>query len=258
MSKPYKIGVSLSGGGARGIAHAGILKAFEDHLISPEIISGTSAGSIIGALYAAGMKPAEILTFAEENQLWKAIRFGFPITGLTDLSYLKDQISAHITDDRFEALEKPLHLAVTNLNTGQAEIRHKGPLLDTVLASCSIPLVFKPVEIEGQLYVDGGVLNNLPALCLREQCDILIGVNVMPHIDQANEDLNSMTEIAIRSFELSIWQNTEPQIAHCDYFIQPNALKQFHIFQFSKAKEIYEVGYEEGMKVIPDILKEIL
>ncbi len=258
MEATKTIGLTLSGGGARGAAHIGLLKALEEHLIFPQIISGASAGSIVGALYAAGLHPDKILEFAEESSLYKTFQIGLPTKGLADLQYLKEQLLRYIGYDSFEQLGKKFFVSVTNLEAGRAELLSSGSLSDAVKASCSIPLVFRPTLINEQTYVDGGLMNNFPTHCIRPQCDILIGMNVMPHAKLPTDEVKSVIDIAIRSFELSVWNNTIGQVEHCDFYIEPEALRKYHLFKFSKSREIHDIGYEAGMQVVPDLLRQIL
>ena len=258
MTAQPKIGITLSGGGARGIAHIGVLKALEEHLIFPEVISGASAGSIVGALYASGMHPDKILEFAEKSSLYRAFNLSYSFSGLADLQYLKDQLAKYIEHDSFESLKKPLFVSVCNLNKGCPEIISEGPLFDVVKASSSIPLIFRPTMIGGQTYVDGGLMNNFPSHCIRDKCDLLIGVNVMPHVTLAPGPIKSIIDIAVRSFELSIWNNTRECIECCDYFIEPKAVRDYHIFNFGQTKKLFDIGYEAGLNMVPTILKRIL
>lgn len=252
-----KIGIGFSGGGARGTAHIGVLQALLENDIVPEIVAGTSAGAIVGALYAAGLSTEQMLDFVKQSSVLKFIRMGMPIAGLTNLSYLKERLSKLLPVDSFESLRYPLHIAVTNLNTGKLEIHSDGPLIDTILASCSIPMVFKPVELNGHLYVDGGVLCNLPIAPLREEADLVLGVNVMPHVDVDSKSMQSMIGIALRCFDLSITSNTTPTAALCDVLIEPVDLHQYHIFHLNRYQQIYELGYRATLQQL-DLIKEKL
>ncbi len=252
-----KIGIALSGGGARGIAHIGVLKALEENSIFPDVISGASAGSIVGSLYASGKKPLDILKFVEKSKIYKTVKFGMPLKGLTDLSYLSELLSENIKDDRFESLSKQLFIAVSNLNSGEVEIISKGKLFDVVAASSSIPLVFKPVLVNGQYYVDGGLMNNLPAECIRERVECLIGVNVMPIIKNEKDDFQNMLRIGGRMFEMSIWTNTKPSLEICDIVIEPKGLADYNIFSFNKFNELYEIGYKATMDTMPQIKSQL-
>jgi NTE family protein len=252
-----KIGIALSGGGARGMAHIGVLQALEENSIFPDVISGTSAGSIVGALYAAGKKPLEILKFVESSKIYKTIKFGLPLKGLTDLSYLSELMAKTIKKDSFESLSKQLFIAVSNLNSGELEVINKGQLFNIVVASSSIPFVFKPVLINGQSYVDGGLMNNLPAEAIRERVETLIGVNVMPIMKQEKNGFQNMLRIGNRMFEMAIWTNTKPSLKICDAIIEPKKLVDYNIFSFNKFNELFEIGYHEALNKMPQI-KDII
>lgn len=258
MKESLRIGMALSGGGARGIAHIGVLQALEEEGISPVVLSGTSAGAIVGALYASGKNPAEMLEFVKEASILRVFKVSFPYSGLAKLTYLKERLSAFIPDDQFESLQKKLFVTVSNLNTGESEIINKGPLFRAIMASSAIPLVFQPVEMNGNLYVDGGLLENLPVRPLvYEALDIIIGVNVMPLVDAPGKSVQSVVGIATRCFDLSIQGNTRPNVEFCDVFIEPKDVHQFNIFQFNKYQQLYEIGYQAARDKMPEIIQEI-
>lgn len=240
----YKIGITLSGGGARGIAHIGVLQALESAGIYPEIVSGCSAGAMVGALYAAGFAPRDIFKLIERRSLYSIIKMGLPDKGMMELGYFKKILAENIQHDSFEKLNLPFYCAVTNLNTGNFEIASSGNLSDYVIASQCIPLVFKPQKIGNYLYVDGGVLNNLPVEPIRNQCEILIGVNVIP-ITKLDK-LNSMRDVGFRVLNLTLMQNMVERLKLCDYVITP-ATEDFSIFDINKAKLIYDMGYEAAL-----------
>ncbi|MFK7933630.1 MAG: patatin-like phospholipase family protein [Saprospiraceae bacterium] len=254
MKNSHKIGIALSGGGARGIAHIGVLQALKEHNIEVEAISGTSAGSIVAALYAAGKEPKEILEFAADNtSLFKMYSFGIPKIGFTSLNYLKDKLAELLEEDSFEHLKIPCYIAITNLQMGEVEIVHTGPLFDVVAASSSIPIVFKPIEINDYLYVDGGLLMNLPAEPLYAICDKVIGVNVMPFAKTSSDKITNVIDIATRVFDLSIVANTANQALLCDVLIEPMKICHFTTYNFTKYEELYQVGYDATIAVIDDI-----
>jgi NTE family protein len=253
MSEKVRIGLALSGGGARGIAHIGVIKAFEEHGIQVDAVAGSSAGSIVGALYAAGLSADEMLAFVKESSLFKLFKVGLPSDGLTKLTYLRDKLRELMPEDSFEALGIPLFIAVSNLVTGKLEIKQTGSLSQVVMASSSIPLVFKPVEIDGDLYTDGGVMDNLPVGPLLKQTDLVIGVNVMPQYNVSPKSVQNIFGIATRVFDMAAWANTQINLRHCHLTIEPAGLHRYHIFQINKYKDIYQLGYEEAVAKIPDL-----
>lgn len=253
MEKPYQLGIALSGGGARGIAHIGVLQALEDYGIKPDVLSGTSAGAIVAALYASGKSPVEILALVKQASLFKFFKVGLPYAGLTKHTYLQERLKETIVEDSFEALKLPCYIAIANLNTGACEIRSRGPLFDVVAASSAIPLIFQPVEIDGQHYVDGGLLENMPVAAIREQAGFVIGVNVMPTLIAENSEVKNVFGIAQRCFDLSILANTQHSIDLCDLLIEPEGIRKYTILHLNKYQEIHDVGYAAMKAKMPEL-----
>jgi NTE family protein len=259
LTTNHKVGIALSGGGAKGIAHIGVIRALLDNGIEPTIVSGTSAGSIIGALYAAGVCPDDMEKLIADSSIMKIFRVvGIPGSGLVKLDYLKERLASFIPEDSFEGLNLPFYVCATNLNQGKAVYFSTGTVFDKVVASCSVPWLFKPLEIDGELYVDGGITNNMPAAILRDKCDILIGSNVKPkaHV-QSNKDLDTFMGITQRVVDLTLWTNSKPHIKMLDVYIAPEKVNEFSFFSMTKVKELCEIGYEETMNQMPK-LKRII
>lgn len=255
MSKKYKTGICLSGGGARGIAHLGVLESLQNHGIEPEVISGASMGAIVGCLYAAGYQPRFILEEVKKEKLTKFISWSLPGDGFFDLEYMEELLSHHIPVNNFSALKKPLHVSVSNLNTGKNEVIHEGSLFEYIIASASIPIVFKPRIIKHQTYVDGGLLNNLPAFAIRDICDKVIGVNIS-HSGKV-EKVSGMKEIAERCLRLAIQNNVSENLKACDILIQPERVADFYTFDFRKADEIFQAGFDATEAMIEEIIKNL-
>ena len=160
--RSHKVGLALSGGGLRGIGHLGAIKALEEHGYRPSIISGCSAGAIIGAFYAAGYTVDEMLRIVQENDLFPKTSFRLRASGFLDTHFLSRLFQIHIPENTFESLKIPLYVSATNLLSGKTEYLHTGALDDALLASSSIPLMFPSVQRNETVYYDGGILDNLP------------------------------------------------------------------------------------------------
>ena len=252
-----KTGISLSGGGAKGIAHIGVLQALMDHDIQIDMIAGTSAGAIIGALFAAGIPAKDMLSSIRNTNFLRIFGLNWPDKGLGDMSYLKQLLEKLLKDDSFEALSKPLYVPVMNLNTGQVEIKSKGNLFDIVCASSSVPLLFRPIQIGDSQYLDGGIGMNMPVRCLIGKCDIIIGVNLINHHALSDKYLSSWKEIMSRVFDLSVYNNVKPEMDLCDIIIEPTEIHLYSRFNFSQAEQLYKAGYEGAMLQMPIILDMI-
>jgi NTE family protein len=251
-----KIGITLAGGGARGIAHAGVLQALEENGIAVERISGASMGAIVGAFYADGLSPKAILEILEKPRFFRAFSLGIPDGGLTDMSYLKKMLKSNIKEDDFDSLQKPLYVCVSNINTGVFEIIDSGKLSLVVMASSSIPLIFKPVRMNGALYVDGGLLNNLPVEPIKATCEITIGVNVNDY-GAVEQKIEGLWAIGERCSNLMVWENVQKRVPMCDIYIDVKAAYSFGVFDFKLADKIFEAGYTQTQTQMPDILKKI-
>jgi len=258
ISKKLNIGLALSGGGARGCAHIGVIKALEEEGVRPDLLSGTSAGAIVAALYAAGLSPDDMVDFVKDASIFKIFKMTIPDRGFTKLTYLKERLSQFIEEDSFEPLQKKLYIALSNLSAGTTEFRSSGPLFDVIMASSSIPLVFKPVEIDKQHFVDGGLTENLP-MCPEfvEQSDFIIGVNVMPSISMLDKNFSTVISVAMRCFELSVYGNSKASMKACDILIEPDKVNDYNIFQFNKYKALIDIGYEAAKEKMPEILAKV-
>ncbi|MDP4186632.1 MAG: patatin-like phospholipase family protein [Bacteroidota bacterium] len=281
-----KIGLVLSGGGAKGIAHIGVLKVLEKAGIKPDFIGGTSMGSIIGGLYAIGYSAdsleklvlsqdwADILTDKisrenlsideKEEQSHYFITFPFDSRkiklpgGLIAGQNLFNLLS-HLTWNvknihDFNHLPIPYLCTATDIVTGEEVVLHNGNLPDAIRASMSIPTVFNPVEIDGRLLVDGGLVNNFPADEVKKMgADIIIGVNVgfKPY---SKGELNSLVKITEQSMFFHVVETNKQNQKLCDILISPGVYSN-SAANFNHADSLIKTGEDAAMKVYPQLLK---
>jgi NTE family protein len=250
-TKQYKTGIVLSGGGARGFAHIGALKALNEHGIYPDIISAVSAGSIVGCMYANGFTPDEIFERFSEWDIYKLLRLYRPGLGVLKAIGIRKTLSKHLSTDLLEELKIPLIISATNFAKATTEYFTEGSIVDAVMASSAVPLVLKPYIIKGNMYVDGGLMNNLPIEPLEHKCDYIIGVNVNP-VGETSQ-FNSFRNYADRVLHLAIRANVNINIGKFDLYIEPSALDNYGLFKISMAKEIYEVGYRHASELLDQI-----
>ena len=263
-TKKHKIGLALSGGGALGFAHIGAIQALEEHGVKPDFISGSSMGAIIGAIYCAGYSPAKIMRIIQAEKLYKLDKLmspnlNFKQKGLSSHATLRATLKELIPHDCFDSLEIPFAVCVTNITSGIYEYYYsdKG-IVEYVVASASIPGVFDPVVIKNTTYVDGGVLNNLPAEILHQKgCDYIIGVDVLPFLPVEKKTIIDITLWSIRLMQHS---NTQNGIKYCNWLIESNAIEKYNEFEFDKYKEIYQYGYKAMTEYIhshPEMIETI-
>jgi NTE family protein len=237
-----KIGIALSGGGARGIAHLGVLKALDELDITYSCISGTSTGSIVGTLYAYGLSPDAILNLIINTKFFTSLRPAWTWTGLLNLDGLRDVILKLIPENKFDALKIPVTIAATNLRKGKAAYFTEGELIPPILGSCCVPALFNPMLIRGELFVDGGIVDNLPAKPIRDKCDFLIGSHCNYITDEF--DVKNFRSVIERSLLMAINGNTSGSKNLCDVVIEPPALGTISTFELSKAQLLFDIGYK--------------
>lgn len=241
----YKLGLVLSGGGARGFAHLGVLQALNERGLYPDIISGTSAGAFAGVLYADGYAPKEILSFFQNKVFREFAEFAIPTDGFFKSDGFHSFLKKHLRARTFEDLKIPLRTVATDIEYGESKIFSTGPLIQAVIASCSVPIVFKPVEVNNRYYVDGGLFKNFPVSILRKECVKIIGVNVSP-LTRAGYK-SSIKYIAERSFHYMSVSNTLLDRKLCDYLIESDSLSSYSMFDLDHVQEIYQIGYDLTM-----------
>jgi NTE family protein len=277
-----KIGLALSGGGAKGLAHIGVLKVLEEVGVPIDYIAGTSMGSIVGALYAIGYQAdemkklalttdwANLLTdevsrryVAMEEKIWDARYMGsFPISkkgvqlpsGLIAGQKISNFLSRltwsvhHIND--FSQLPIPFTCVATDVATGEAVAIDSGFLPDAIRASMAIPTVFTPIKLQDRLLVDGGLVRNLPAEDVKRMgADIIIGVDVSFTLLPL-EDINSFLDIITQSLSFVEAQSREKQHKLCNVLIQPD-ITGLTMFSFNEVEEIINRGEIAARQVLP-------
>ena len=241
------IGIALSGGGARGISHLGVLKALEENNICPDIVSGTSAGAIIGGFYCAGLSPDDILKILLKTKMSNIFKPAFSWKGLLSMDKLANILQEHLPNS-FDKLSIPLIVAATDIEAGKTTYFDSGELKPTILASSCLPVLFNPMEIDGIKYIDGGILNNLPTQALKNKAKTIIGVGCNPISNK--HQIKTFKDVMERSSLLAINENTQKSKALTNLFIEPDELTKFSGFDLSKAKEIFETGYQYTSKNI--------
>jgi len=244
--KKYDLGVAFGGGGTRAFAHLGVIKALEEKGITPDVYSGTSAGSIVAVLLASGMNSEEVFDKMKELGMMDYAEMALPKKGLMKLSKLKKQLDKTLKEKDLKELKTPVFICATEIKKGEAVYFNKGPLSKLVQASASIPVLFSPVEYDGGEYVDGGVLDNVPVRPLRACCKKIIGISINPI--EPRDKLSSLIDIATRSFQLSVNSTVNNSREWADIFLEPDGLNKFFMLDPSKANAIFELGYEYAKK----------
>ncbi len=238
------IGLVLSGGGSRGVAHIGVIKALEEHGVFPTHIAGSSAGAIVGSLYAYGYNWKAILNFFKSIQILNIKKYALGKPGFIDAEKFYPEFKSLLKVNHFKALNKSLTITATNILSGELETFTNGELIKPILASAAIPGVFAPVKIKDSYYVDGGTLNNFPVESLKSKCDILIG-SYTNGIDVITiEDLKHSFNVVERAFRLKSVKEDHAKFKDCDLVISPKALNKYATFDKKHINDIFKIGYE--------------
>lgn len=246
-----KVGLVFSGGGARGLAHLGVIKALNELKISVHELAGTSAGSIAGAFHGYGYSPEETFSIISKTGFLKSVRPAWSWTGLLSLEGLKEVLFKHLPENNFDALKTPLVIAATEIRLGKIVYFSSGELVPAIIASSTIPTLFSPVSLNGQLFIDGGLMDNLPVRPLVGKCDIIIGSHCNPVAE--NFDARNVKEVTERSLNLAINAATQHSKTHCNLIIEPPALGKYSTFDLDKGKEIFDYGYTHTMSMAKQI-----
>ncbi len=242
-----QIGLVLSGGGARGIAHLGVLKALGQMGLPIDRISGTSAGAITGALYGAGYSPDDALRLMESEGFLRHLRPAWSKMGLLRIDSALEHYRKYIPQDSFESLQTPLTVAAVDLTDGVITYFDQGELIRPVLASSCLPGIFEPMLIHKKQYVDGGVLNNLPIEPLEGNVDLIIGSHCNPF--GLARPIGSMRGVIERSLILAVQTKTRERMARCHLLIEPPELARYATSDLRRAREIFRLGYQHTLSL---------
>jgi NTE family protein len=249
-SGKYNTGLVLSGGGARGFAHLGVIEALNEAGIFPDVISGASAGALAGVLYSDGYKPREILKIMNTTSMLRYIRPTMPRTGLLQISGITKILSCTLRAKTFQELKIHLFVSATDLNKGVAVYFSEGELLNCIIASSSIPILFNPVVINNIQYVDGGVLDNMPIKPIEGKCKLIIGSFVNPV--GFEDTISGLIQIAERTFMISMSKEVAEKSKKFDLFIAPPELKNYKMLDPEKAQEVFDIGYKATRHKLKD------
>ncbi|MBD5185812.1 MAG: patatin-like phospholipase family protein [Bacteroidales bacterium] len=246
--KPFKLGIAFSGGGARGFAHAGAIKAFEEMGLKPDIVAGVSAGSVVCALYAGGLKPEQMVEIFSNQKFSDLCQLSVPKDGFFTMDGFKQLISRNVVYPTIESLPLPTVICATDMDNGKPVAFESGALPERVAASCSIPIIFKPVKIDGVRYIDGGVLHNLPAWAIRDRCKYLIGLNCSSLPKRKYKD--TLLDIAQASYNLAVKSNTWSDMELCDLAIDMPEIASYKVFNLKEINHVFRQGYALTKKAL--------
>jgi NTE family protein len=248
FTKETKIGLALGGGGVLGAAHIGVLKALQEQDLTVNFIAGTSIGAFVSALYAFGKSWQDIHKIALHLDWLDTADLQLAECGLLSNGKIGNLIQEELGEARFEQSQIPLAMVATNISNGNKVIIQEGSLPTAVRASTCIPGLYAPVERQGELLVDGGIVENVPISPLQNVgADVLIGVSLDAKF--APERPNNIIEVVLRSFYYAIEANTRMQAQAADILIKPD-LSSFNLIDTDQTEDLLQKGYEETQHIL--------
>lgn len=254
-----KLGLALGAGGARGVAHVGFLQALEENGITPDFISGSSMGSVVGACYAMGMKPNEMMRYVLKLHSRDLIDFSpaaIRAGSILKSKKLNQTLGFYLRGMHFEELQIPFSCVGVDVLTGKEVLFTKGDLKTAVVASSSIPIVFQPVEYEGMLVCDGGVSCRVPVKYAREMgAEVIIAFDVLGPL-RTTQEFKSVPKYLLRLIDIydSKITATEMQIQKPDIYLAPDL---GDMSQYKMDTEKFLFAYKQGYKTAMDNMEAI-
>jgi NTE family protein len=252
-AKPAKIALVLGGGGSKGFAHIGVLKVLEAQKIPVHMVVGTSAGSVVGSLYASGKSAFELQEIALKMDKDKIIDYDWKIWsgGLIIGDKLENFINTYVKNTPIEKLKIPFYAVSTNIATGEETVFARGNTGMAVRASCSVPAVFQPLKIGNNTYVDGGVVSPVAVnVARRNGADIVIAVDISGGLQRTVPD--GMFDSIKKSVDIMYSKIAEYQIKHADVVIRPN-MKHISSTEMEKFNEAILEGEKAATLKLPEL-----
>lgn len=242
----------LGAGAARGFAHAGALKVLDDAGIRADIVVGTSAGSLVGALYAGGIRGAALIDMALAVQRNELLEFVFPRRGFIDGERLQSFVNRSLKDRSIEQLDVPFVAVATDLKTGALTAFNRGDTGMAVRASCSVPAVFRPTSIDGREYVDGSLVSPVPVRIARALgADVVIAIDVSLHASEQAE-VGSTKAIVTQTLVVMTTSIAREETKLADLMLQPD-LTGIHLSDLSARERAIAAGEQAARDALPEI-----
>lgn len=255
-----RIALVLGGGAARGFAHVGVIRALEQEKLPLDMVVGTSVGSLIGAIYAADVNSFDLEWTA--FQLEKDDIFDFSVMnavkgmGLAKGDKLEAWVKGHIKTTNIENMKIPFSAVATDLNWGHKVVLDKGSVPRALRASAAIPGVFPPVQHQGKILVDGGVVDNIPISVARAKgADIVIAVDISGNV--GNTNITNLLDVTLQATNIMFALNVEHSKKDADILITPAGIGDIGMLDFTQKKRCMQAGIDATRKAMPSIRKAI-
>lgn len=246
-----KIGLALGSGGARGLAHIGILKILTEHSIPIDYIAGSSIGALIGSLHCVGHTSEQMTQFITRFPQKYWLDYTVPKMGFITGDKIKEIIRLLTKQKNLEDLAIPLSIVATNLRKGERRVFTEGPIAEAVRASLSIPGIFVPEKIDGEYYIDGGVIDRVPVSVVKEMgADLVIAVDVSYY--ESTSPITSIFEVIAQTIDIMEREILNQRMIYADIMLRPE-VGHYSTTMFSRVSEIIEAGEKSTQQAIPQI-----
>jgi NTE family protein len=254
-TRPPRVALALGGGAARGFAHIGVIEVLEENGIHPDIVTGTSAGSFVAAMYAAGRSGKELETIALNLDESRLTDWAFPGRGMIRGTALADYIREQVGNRSFDQLKVPLGIVATDLDSGKPILFRRGDVGTAVRASSAVPAVFTPVRIGTHEYVDGGLTSPVPVRSAREMgADVIIAVDIsqLPDGGATGDALHML----LQTFSIMSRSINELELKEAEIVLHPK-LTGVAGTDFTLRKKNIEAGREAALAALPAIRAKV-
>ena len=250
-----KIGLALGGGSVRGAAHLGVLQVLESKGIRPDFVAGVSAGSVVGALYCAGVSLDEMLRLSQDLQWTRLGRIARPRLGFFDISRMESYLDELIEGRSFDQLSTPFAAVTVDILCGEVVVLREGAVSRAVRASCALPGAFMPLEDGDRLLVDGGLINNLPVSVVQGMgADYVIAVDLGGVKGEHHRPRNILEMWSLTYYTLVSLTHSEADEADC--LIRPD-VGRFNLVDFSQTEALIEEGRRMAEAAVPQLLHDL-
>jgi NTE family protein len=252
----HKLGLALGGGGARGLAHIGVLKVLEEEGLAADFVAGTSVGSLIGALYCCGYGWRQLAELARTTDWSDLVTFTVPRLGLVNARKL-ERLVDHLAGGRsLEELPIPFRAVAVDITSSEEVVLARGPVSRAVRASASIPGIFEPTPWEGRLLVDGGLLDNVPSAVVRDMgAEVVLAVNLSGERIKSRPPENIL-DVMLYSLEVLMHGQGQRGTAAADVPVVPD-LEGFSYRNLGRLKEMVERGELAMRAALPALLRRL-
>lgn len=254
--KKLKLGLALGGGGARGLAHIGVLKVLDETDLRPAFVAGTSVGSLVGALYCCGYTWRQIHDIAGSTNWGDLASVVVPRMGLVNTKKLERFVDRLIGGKSFEELAVPFRAVAVDITRGEEVVLSQGPVSRAVRASASIPGIFEPTPWEGRLLVDGGLLDNVPTGVVRDMgAQVVVAVNLSGE-RSASRPPENILDVMLFSLQVLIYGQSGRGTAEADVPVVPD-LAGFSYRNLGRLEEMVERGEQAMRACLPALLRRL-